>query len=187
MMSNVTLQNGHVGYDGGAIFVNGGIATLSNCVFSGNNAAAVGGAIAVGSIATAPGANCSNGTQVVKGIVTLSDCVFSGNNADLGGGALYLGACSNGLLKNCSLLGTVSPKNNDIVREDARANVTFACADGEVGTPVQMSGTEITKLPAPACTAQTFACYNGGKANWKCVPDSTSPATPAQCDEVCAP
>ena len=93
---------------------------------------------------------------------------------------------SNGLLKNCSLLGTVSSKHNDIAR-DTTANVTFACADGEVGTPVQMSGTEITKLPALTCTAQTYSCYNGGKANWKCVPDSGSPATPAQCDEVCAP
>jgi hypothetical protein len=58
---------------------------------------------------------------------------------------------TNGLLKNCSLLGTVSPKNNDIARNDATANVTFACADGEVGTPVQMSGTEITKIPALTC------------------------------------
>ena len=104
-----------------------------------------------------------------------------------GGGALYFYSNTNGLLKNCSLLGTVSPNNNDIARYDTTANVTFACADGEVGTPVQMSGTEITKIPALTCTAQTHACYNGGKANWKCVPDSTSPATPAQCDEVCAP
>jgi hypothetical protein len=66
---------------------------------------------------------------------------------------LYFSAHSNGLLKNCSLLGTVSPKNNDIARYDTTANVTFACADGEVGTLVQMSGTEIAKLPAPTCTA----------------------------------
>jgi hypothetical protein len=72
-----------------------------------------------------------------------------------GGGALYFDGSSSqstGLLKNCSLLGTVSPKNNDIARSDTSAIVTFACAEGEVGTPVQMSGTEITKLPAPACT-----------------------------------
>jgi hypothetical protein len=64
---------------------------------------------------------------------------------------LYVDRNSNGLLKNCSLLGTVSPNNNDIARYDGTANVTFACADGEVGTPVQMSGIEITKLPAPTC------------------------------------
>jgi hypothetical protein len=75
-----------------------------------------------------------------------------------GGGALYFYPNTNGLLKNCSLLGTVSPKNNDIARNfndigryDTIANVTFACADGEVGTPVQMSGTEITKIPALTC------------------------------------
>jgi hypothetical protein len=65
---------------------------------------------------------------------------------------LYFTSASNGLLKNCSLLGTVSPNNNDLARWDTTANVTFACADSEVGTPVQMSGTEITKLPAPTCT-----------------------------------
>jgi hypothetical protein len=91
------------------------------------------------------------------------------------------------VLKNCSLLGTVSPKNNDIARDDTTANVTFACADGEVGTPVQMSGTEITKLPTPTCTAKTFSCYNGRKANWKCVPDSGGQATLAQCHTLCAP
>jgi hypothetical protein len=89
------------------------------------------------------------------------------------GGALRFYSNSTGLLKNCSLLGTVSPKNNDIARQDT-ANVTFACADGEVGTPVQMSGTEITKLPAPTCTAQTYGCHNGGTATWYCVPDTTS-------------
>jgi predicted outer membrane repeat protein len=172
VMSNVTLQNGNA-YDGGAIYVSGGTITLSDCSFNGNTAAlgGDGGAIYV-----------QNG-----GTITLSDCSFNGNTATgYGGGALDFRSGSNGLLKNCSLLGTVSPKNNDIVR-DTTANVTFACADGEVGTPVQMSGTETTRIPALTCTAQTYACYNGGKANWKCVPDSTSPATPAQCDAVCAP
>ena len=82
------------------------------------------------------------------------------------GGALYFSSNANGLLKNCSLLGTVSPKNNDIYRNDTSANVTFACADGEVGTPVQMSGTEITKLPAPTCTT-LYYCPSGAHA---CVP-----------------
>jgi hypothetical protein len=131
--------------------------------------------------------NSAAGAIYVNGAITLSDCSFSGNTAGNAGGALYFWPGSNGLLKNCSLLGTASPKNNDIARTDTTANVTFACADGEVGTPVQMSGSEITKTPALTCTAQTYACHNGGKANWYCVPDSTSSATRAQCDEVCAP
>jgi hypothetical protein len=103
------------------------------------------------------------------------------HQGDYGGGALLFWSGSNGLLKNCSLL------NNDIYRYDTTVNVTFACADGEVGTPVQMSGYDITKVPALTCTAQTYACHNGGKANWYCVPDTTSTATLAQCHEVCAP
>jgi predicted outer membrane repeat protein len=100
------------------------------------------------------------------GTITLSDCTFNGNTAGYGG-ALYFDIDTNGLLKNCSLLGgTVSPKNNDIYRYNTTANVTFACADGEVGTPVQMSGTEITKIPAPTCTT-LYYCPSGAHA---CVP-----------------
>jgi hypothetical protein len=174
VMSNVTLQNGSGGGNvGGAIGVSrGGTATLAHCTFSGN---------------TSPEGGVGGAIFVYSGTATLSHCTFSGNTAGNAGGALFFWSNSIGLLKNCSFLGTVSSKNNDIARTDTTANVAFACADGEVGTPVQMSGTEITKLPALNCTAQTYACYNGGKANWKCVPDSTSPATPAQCDEVCAP
>jgi hypothetical protein len=42
-------------------------------------------------------------------------------------------------------------------------------------------------LPKPVPPPQTYACYNGGLANWICVPDSTSSATKTQCREVCAP
>jgi predicted outer membrane repeat protein len=165
-----TAYNG--GYGGAIQVTTGGTITLSDCTFNGNTAGNIGGAIYL---------------QYPRGTITLSDCTFNGNTAGYAGGALYFYSGSNGLLKNCSLLGTVSPKNNDIARRDTTANVTFACADGEVGTPVQMSGIEITKLPALTCTAQTYACHNGGKANWYCVPDTTSAATLAQCHEVCAP
>jgi predicted outer membrane repeat protein len=156
VMSNVTLQNGNKsGFDGGGAIRIGGTITLSDCSFNGNTAPGnYGGAISV----------------QYGGTITLSDCSFSGNTATGYGGALYFAVNTNGLLKNCSLLGTVSPKNNDIVREGtiptAIANVTFACADGEVGTPVQMSGTEITKIPAPTCTT-LYYCPSGAHA---CVP-----------------
>jgi predicted outer membrane repeat protein len=202
VMSNVTLQNGGNGYGlAGAILVYGTV-TLSNCVFS-KNTANTGGAIVVSGTATLSNCIFSENTAddgygtcggaisvTYYSTVTLSNCIFSENTApNGGGGALYFGFGSNGLLKNCSLLGTVSPWNNDIKNDDhfPAANVTFACADGEVGTPVQMSGTEITKLPALTCTAQTYACHNGGKVSWYCVPDTTSTATLAQCHEVCAP
>jgi hypothetical protein len=144
---------------GGAISVFQGIVTLSNCIFSGNTApggsvyGGVGGAIYVG------------GWSENDASATLSNCIFSRNTVTgqigdapgSGGGALFFLPNSTGLLKNCSLLGTVSPKNNNIARHDTTANVTFACADGEVGTPVQMSGTEITKLPVPTCTT-SYSC-----------------------------
>jgi predicted outer membrane repeat protein len=164
VMSNVTLQNGNAGTVGGAIAV-GGTITLSDCSFSGNTPGAnlAGGAIYVGYGGTITLSNCSfsgntadgygGAIFVTGGTITLSDCSFSGNTADHAGGALFFnsGWNSNGLLKNCSLLGTISPKNNDIARANTSANVAFACADGEVGTPVQMSGTEIMKIPALTC------------------------------------
>jgi hypothetical protein len=95
---------------------------------------------------------------------------------------LWFYSCSNGLLKNCSLLGTVAPNNNDIANRYTKANVTFACADGEVGTPVQMSGTEITKIPALNCTVGNCFCRNS-----KCVvdPTATLPCTKCQTPGAC--
>jgi predicted outer membrane repeat protein len=92
-----------------------------------------------------------------------------------------------GLIKDCTFVGPISNTHNDIYNKGGK--ITFACADDEVGTPVQMQGNEITVIPPKElkCTAQTYACYNGGKANWKCVPDLTSKATLAQCHEICAP
>jgi hypothetical protein len=146
VMSNVTLQNGV----NSAIYVSQGTTViLSNCIFSGNTVVGVGGAIDV--FGTAILSNCIfSGNTAQKsvggainvnseGTATLSDCTFSGNTCyntkAYGGGALFFQSNSTGLLKNCSLLGTVSPNNNDIARRDTTANVTFACADGEVGTP----------------------------------------------------
>jgi parallel beta-helix repeat protein len=194
VMSNVTLQNGNPGGDGygGAIgVVNGGTITLSDCSFSGNTAAGgAGGAIFVYNRGTITLSDCSfsgntayyGGAIGVGGTITLSDCSFIGNTAtDFAGGALRFNHGSNGLLKNCSLLGT-SPKNNDIARQDTTANVTFACADGEVGTPVQTSGTEITKIPALTCTASRYICHN---PPGQCVATLTGGVSYKDCIEVC--
>jgi predicted outer membrane repeat protein len=130
-MSNVALQNGFA-FFGGAIYVDHGSATLSHCTFSKNTAGAsfgtpgTGGAIHVYGTATlsncifsentAAGGNGNayGGAILVWGTVTLSNCIFSKNTAQYAGGALYFNSDgkvnSNGLLKNCSLLGTVSSK-----------------------------------------------------------------------------
>jgi predicted outer membrane repeat protein len=160
VMSNVTLQNGSPYGGGGAIRVDGGTVTLSNCIFTRNTV-----------FYHYHGGIGNGGAISVYGTATLSDCTFTANTAAVDGGALYFLPDSNGLLKNCSLLGTVSYNNNDIARRDGSsgyttANVTFACADGEVGTPVQMSGSEITKLPAPTCTAKTALFRSDWIARW---------------------
>jgi hypothetical protein len=131
-MSNVTLQNGNAcsvagGVNvGGAIYVRG-TATLSDCTFSQNTIqgmAGFGGAIyiyggpvmlsnCIFSANTAPGQYGYGGAIFIYGgsNVTLSDCIFSENTAPgYGGGALAFDTNSNSLLKNCSHLGTVSPK-----------------------------------------------------------------------------
>jgi predicted outer membrane repeat protein len=204
VMSNVTLQNGNSGdyANGGAIFVTG-TATFTYCIFSGNTADpsyGPGGAGAIYVEGTATLIECiffentgplspyigGGAMWVSSGTATLIDCTFSRNTATGAGGALFFWSNTTGLLKNCSLLGSVSLANNDIARRDTTANVTFACADGEVGTPVQMSGTEITKIPAPTCTAGKYICRNGGKANWQCVEDSSGISWP-DCQEVCSP
>jgi hypothetical protein len=181
------IVDGGTDASGGAIYVSTrGTATLSSCSFSGmyknnyNHAGGRGGAIYV-----------STGASI-----TLSSCSFAGNEASYSypggaGGALYFEARAAGVLKNCSLLGTVSANNNDIARGDTTANVTFACADGETGAPVQMQGNEITKLPALTCTASyscdvlTGTCKQDQSGSFPskqaCSSGCTAQPTPAPC------
>jgi predicted outer membrane repeat protein len=191
-LSDCSFSGNTVGYlgQGGAIFV-AGAATLVSCSFSVNYAEGSGGAVFVGKSGIIKMSSCSFTGNTCKtefgaggaisvsadGTITLSSCSFSGNSAGTQGGefsrlggALSFGLNSTGLLKNCSLLGTVSPGFNDIARDDS-ANVTFACVDGEVGTPVQMNGTEITVIPPKElqCSAPEYICINGGSSSAKCV------------------
>jgi hypothetical protein len=86
------------------------------------------------------------------------------------GGALYFDG-ETGLIKNCTFVGpTTQPVNVNGIYNNG-ANVTFACADGEVGTPVQMQGTEITVIPPKElqCPAPEYICINGGSSSAKCV------------------
>jgi hypothetical protein len=95
---------------------------------------------------------------------------------------LYFEANAMGLLKNCSLAAPVSGGKNDIARADTTANVTFACADGFVGPAVQMTGTEITKLPVLPCTAGRYICHN---PPGQCVTTLTGGVSYKDCIEVC--
>jgi hypothetical protein len=73
------------------------------------------------------------------------------------GGAFYF-AGGTGMIKNCTFIGPISNTKNDIYNKGGE--VTFACADDEVGTPVQMQGTEITVIPPKElqCVAAKYSC-----------------------------
>jgi serine/threonine protein kinase len=138
-MSNVMLRNGYRGGNyqgqGGAVFVAaGGTFTTTSTTFSGNTAwnyDGQGGAVYV----------------AAGGIFTGTSTTFSGNNVDAAGGALYFGG-GTGFIKGCSFVGSISARHNDIYNDGGI--VTFACADGKVGAPVQMQGNEIAVIPPKA-------------------------------------
>jgi hypothetical protein len=185
VISNVTMQNAEGG------IASSGNVTVRDSAFINLHGEGVGGAIFQIDPDSGPEASLS-----------LTNCMFINNTSgghdspptsqDTGGAIEFdnTGGGS-GLLKNCTFVGPISQARNDIYRFVERANVTFACPDGYSGSPVQMQGKEITVIPPKElqCTmdVQTYACHNGGKANWKCIPDPTSTATLAQCHEVCAP
>jgi hypothetical protein len=179
-LNNITLKNGLVTGSGGAIGVEKGNSLhLTRCTFINNTAGPYtghgGGAISLSA----------------SDNVVLTSCTFIANKAG-SGGALYFynydKAGSKALLKGCSFVGPISNQTNDIARLNSAAEVTFACADGEVGSPVQMQGNEITTIPPVdlKCTAGKYICHNGGKANWQCVEDPSGISWP-DCQEVCAP
>jgi hypothetical protein len=166
VMSNVTLHNGAGHGMGGAIRVGaGGTIILTSCTLSANYA----------DYGAPSGANGSGEGGAIYvdtgGTISLTSCTLSANYAgyDGIGGAIYFTGSSTGLLTNCAFNGPVSPYSNDIARADGTASVTFACGDGEVGTPVQMQGNEITVIPPKElqCT-KMYYCPNGGTQG--CVP-----------------
>jgi hypothetical protein len=80
VLNNVTVQGGQVNGSGGALLLNGGNATLSNCTFAGNRAsgnAGSGGAV----FATTP---FNSPTPRLD----INLCTFRDNRADVSGGAM---------------------------------------------------------------------------------------------------
>jgi hypothetical protein len=135
------------------------------------------------------GAILVNGCEVCS--LMLDACTLI-NNTSPGmdaGGALRLDGQKGWPLtiKGCNFAGPISQSINDIY---SSSYVTFACPDGEIGTPVQKKGTypSITVIPPKElqCTAGKYVCHNGGKTNWQCVEDSSGISWP-DCQEVCSP
>jgi hypothetical protein len=89
---------------------------------------------------------------VATGHLTLDGCTLVNNTStDDFGGAIDFSGGTTGLIKGCTFVGPISKRHNDIRRpgvyEGIRANVTFACAVGEVGTPVQAKGGDLVVIP----------------------------------------
>jgi predicted outer membrane repeat protein len=170
-MSYVTVRNGWApAAPGGGIYSDGTL-VMKNCEFDGNTADdESGGAVAGSGTATftdcfflansAGGYGPGRGGAILfgSGVITLVNCGFCQNKANPGGdypgphgGALFFGGGTTALLKNCSFapLSVVSYDMNDVARSDNTAKVTFACADGETGAPVNMWDGEynITVIP----------------------------------------
>jgi hypothetical protein len=151
-VTSSTFMGNYAPYDmsasGGAVYVaTGGIFTVTSSTFMGNSA--ISGDANGGAVYVATG-----------GTFTVTSSTFMGNSVGPGGytfgGALYFGGI--GLIKNCTFVGPISNQHNDIYNKGG--NVTFACADDEVGTPVQMQGTEITVIPPKElkCTTSKYLC-----------------------------
>jgi parallel beta-helix repeat protein len=196
VMSNVTMMNaGGAPVGGGAIVVgawgtSGSILTLIHCTISENTAPSGAGAIWMKSSGIVTLTSCTFDKNTVAnnggagaiavdgGIITLTSCTFSSNNSPrYAAGAMFFSsryaAGAEALLKGCLFVGPITPGHNDIANnvcgQTPCANVTFACADGLIGSPVQMQGNEITVIPPKElqCT-KMYYCPNGGTQG--CVP-----------------
>jgi predicted outer membrane repeat protein len=180
VVANVTLKNGYRELDtGGAMLVAGGAKlTLTSCVLSknyafGGGAIYVAGATVVLTLCTLsdnyvgiPSRGGAGGAMFIDagGTATLTSCTFNENldsYYNSGGGALFIVKNAEVLLRGCNFQSPILGSENDIARNDASANVTFACPDGLSGAAVQMEGNEITVIPPQALHCSTsYKCVN---------------------------
>jgi hypothetical protein len=191
---NVTMKNGFAS-SGGAVLVSHGDATFDACRFI-NNTGIYGGAVYVDSSNVRLDASrfinntgLSGGAVYVdSGNVALEACTLVNNTAVLltggsaggDGGALYFyayGGNGTGLIQGCSFVGPISEYHNDIANQNGGENITFVCADGEVGTPVQMQGKEITVIPP-----KELKCTKPPPPPLPSIPSSLSATKPSPAD-----
>jgi len=114
------------GGDGAGVYVTLGIATMSNCTFTGNTCASgsSGGALTVENFAFVTVANCtfSNNSAAQGGaIATLNDsfcevisCTIASNSATIEGGGVYQTGSNAMLLTNTIIAGNTAPTAPDI-------------------------------------------------------------------------
>jgi hypothetical protein len=149
-----------VGYDDNTSFINVSIATMLTIEGNGAifDAAGMGGFFSIGSFYSSGSTTLilknitmrnSNGAISISPFLNsleLNNCTLLNNNAGPSPpntyppGAIDVGAGSSALIKGCSFVPPISGGHNDICKDDSYstpyATVTFACAEGQTGTPV---------------------------------------------------
>lgn len=110
-VKGLTVINGKGHLFGGAVyFYNGSNPTISNCVFTGNQAV-FGGAIAVGNNDSRP---------------TITGCTITGNTAMVGGGGLYF-IGSSPTVSNSLIAGNFAPRGGAIWSQNEGSPVISGC------------------------------------------------------------
>ncbi|MFR1518885.1 MAG: YDG domain-containing protein [Clostridia bacterium] len=167
-LQNLTLQNGYVGGNGGAIF-NYGTVTVANSTLTGNSADNSGGAIynsgaltVINSTLTDNTADYSGGAIYNDGILTVANCTLTGNTANDEGGAVH-NHDGNAYLLNSILVGNTAPDGGDLWTYGDSFTYTYAyyCLVGTAynhqdgGTPV--TGTDaFSGTPTGTTVENTF-------------------------------
>ena len=121
-IKGITFEHNHASDDqGGAIWVNSGQTTISQCTFNKNYAKADGGAI-------------YGNAQEMKVI----DCTFTGNTTDANGGALYMDSASC-LVQRCTFTG------NEAEGSDSEGGAIYNTASGNKLDACTITGNFATK------------------------------------------
>jgi hypothetical protein len=215
VLQGLVLRNGfHTtgGWWGGAIVVNSGDLTATNCTFEDNSCFNWGGAIAFMGPGNSHLSQCLFLNNAARGdefggaifidgtaAVTAVDCIFTGNTAiDDGahrGGALavYGGTA---VLIGCEFTkpAITSPGYNDVwLCEDCYSpkwlNITFACPEGTTGAAFHVKpGSNVTADQLPPtkelvhCAAPKYLCNTGAHT---CV-QASSGTSLASCNASCS-
>jgi predicted outer membrane repeat protein len=178
-----TFTQGNIGGDatearGGAIYIGDCSPTVTKCTFSGNRAAARGGAIATKNASGATMADCSfsgNRAGLLGGAianqgsnVSISNCTFHANKANedsdfLGGGGIYNEQCSP-TISGCTFTGNIAVNGAGICNYMADALVegcTFSDNDSKTtcGGGVMNYGCSAT---ISRCLFRNNTAYYGG-------------------------
>jgi hypothetical protein len=196
---------------GGAIWITNAHLELHSTIFS-QNTVSIRGIIHISSAVVAriydsvfdsnsaeQGDDYYGGTAIyiVDSTLELQNTTFKNNENPTAGGAVFVNndGAPNVTFIGCSFVGNSNTKgDNDVTREDASSNVTFACGAGMLGKSVTMKADELelTNPPDPSlhCTvdpAAKYYCKNGGTASAVCALTTGEGLPLPKCKQACLP